>query len=97
MKFVLAIVRDDDANEVMEALVAQEYHVTRLATTGGFLRMGSTALLSGVEDDQVDQVLEVIRAHTQLHVQPPSPALPQETRVSRAVVFVLDLERLEKL
>jgi len=78
-------------------LTQHGFYVTRLASTGGFLRMGYTVLLSGVEDDQVDPMLKIIQAHTQIHVHPPSSHLPQEVQVSRAVVFMLELERLAKL
>jgi len=97
VKLILTIVRDDDANEVVDALIAHGFHVTRLASTGGFLRMGNTVLLSGVEDAQRDQMLKIIQTHTEIHVQPPASHLLQETRVSRAVVFVLGLEQLVKL
>lgn len=96
MKLILTIVRDDDANAVMDALTDHGFYVTRMASTGGFLRMGNTVLLSGVEDDRVDQMLQIIQAHTQIHVQPPAPN-QKEVQVSRAVVFVLELERLAKL
>lgn len=97
MKLTLTVVRDDDANKVVDALTQHGFYVTRLASTGGFLRTGNTVLLSGVEDDQVDQMLQVIRAHTDIRVHPPSSHLPGEVEVSRAVVFVLGLERLAKL
>lgn len=97
MKLTLTIVRDDDANKVVDALLEHGFYVTRLASTGGFLRMGNTVLLSGVEDDRVDQMLKIVQAHTQIHVQPPTSHLLQETQVGRAVVFVLGLERLAKL
>lgn len=97
MKLTLTVVRNDEANKVVDALTEHGFYVTRLASTGGFLRLGNTVLLSGVEDDQVDQMMKVIRSHTSIHVNPPTSHLSQETRVSRAVVFVLGLERLEKL
>ena len=97
MKLTLTIVRDDDADKVVDALVAHGFYVTRLASTGGFLRIGNTALLSGVEDDQLDQMLKIIRGHTEIHIQPPTSHMSQETQVSRAVVFVLGLEQLVKL
>ena len=70
MKFTLTIVRDDDANKVVEALVSHGFYVTRMASSGGFLRAGNTVLLSGVEDDRVDEMLEVIRAHSDIRVHP---------------------------
>jgi uncharacterized protein YaaQ len=97
MKLIHVIVRDDDASKVADALVANGFYTTRLASTGGFLRMGNTVLISGIEDDQLDKMLKVIQAHTEVHVQPPSSRLLEETRVSRAVVFVQDMEKLLKL
>ena len=54
-------------------------------------------LLSGVEDDQLDQMIKVLQAHTEIHIQPPTSTMSQETVVNRAVVFVLGLEQLVKL
>ena len=51
----------------------------------------------GMEDGELDQVLDVIRANAEVGVHPPSSHLDKETRVSRAVVFVLELKELVKL
>lgn len=97
MKFVHVIVRNEDANNVIEALVENGFYVTRLASTGGFLRMGNTVFFSGIEVDKLDRFLKIIHAHTEIHIQPPSAGGKEETRVSRAVVFVQDMEQLIKL
>jgi uncharacterized protein YaaQ len=97
MKLVHVIVRNDDANKVAEVLVANGFYITRLASTGGFLRMGNTIFISGIEDDQLDKMVKLIQAHTEVHVQPPSSHIMEETRVSRAVVFVQNLDQLLKL
>ena len=60
MKLVLAIVSNDDSAAVSSALTRNGFQVTKLATTGGFLMAGNTTFLTGVEDEQVDKVLEVI-------------------------------------
>jgi uncharacterized protein YaaQ len=97
MKLIHVIVRSDDANKVSDALVENGFYITRFASTGGFLRMGNTVFISSIEDDQLDKMLKIIRAHTEVHVQPPSSHLLEETRVSRAVVFVQKMEQLLKL
>ena len=97
MKLLLTIVRDDDASGVVDALTEHGFGVTRLTSTGGFLRMGNTVLLSGIEDDQLDEVLEIMRAHTEIHVVPPSSRVREETQVRRAVVFILGMEGIVKL
>ncbi len=97
MKLVLTVVRDDDAGKVVDALTEHGFYVTRLSSTGGFLRMGNTVLLAGIEDGQLEQMLKVVETHTEIRVQPPASRGTEETQVSRAVVFVLGLERLVKL
>ena len=97
MKLTLTVVRHEDVDQVVDALIAQGFYVTRLPSTGGFLRAGNTVLLTGLEDDQLEQMMELIQGHTRLRVQPPASHLLQETRASRAVVFVLGLEDLRKL
>ena len=97
MKLVHIIVRNEDVNRVTEALVENGIYITRLASTGGFLRMGNTVFISGIEDDQLDKLFKIIHAHTDVHVHPPSSHRGEETQVSRAVVFVQDMEQLRKL
>ena len=47
MKLVVAIVQDQDAPNLVENLTEKEFRVTKLASTGGFLKAGNTTLLSG--------------------------------------------------
>jgi uncharacterized protein YaaQ len=86
MKLIIAIVRDTDNDQVSHALTSQNFRVTGVASTGGFLRRGRTTLLIGVEDHQVEQALQVIRAAL-------SPAT--ETSESRAVIFVLPVDHFD--
>ena len=52
MKLILAIMSNDDSPAVSSALTKENYQVTRLATTGGFLRAGNTTLIVGTDDDK---------------------------------------------
>ena len=54
MKLVLAIVQDDDAIDLIEELTDNNFRVTKLATTGGFLKSGNTTL---IDTDEVTSVL----------------------------------------
>ena len=60
MKLVIAIVQDEDAGRLISSLMKEGYGVTKLATTGGFLRAGNTTLLTGVENEKLDHCLEII-------------------------------------
>lgn len=50
MKLVIAIVQDEDSKEVVKALTEENYRVTRLSTTGGFLKSGNTTLMTGIDE-----------------------------------------------
>ena len=109
MKLVLAIVHDDDGHKVMHTLNKEGYSVTKLATTGGFLKSGNTTLLIGVPKEQVDKVIELIEkisvSRTQIVTSPMPTAgitgvhipFPVEVEVGGATIFVLDVERFEKV
>lgn len=109
MKLILAVVSNDDAGTLNNALVKHKFNATRLATTGGFLRRGNTTMLIGVEEERVEELRDLIRrACSQRQEVVPAVAtapfgaglssgLPVEVTVGGATVFVLDVERFEKL
>ncbi len=109
MKLVIAIVNDEDVHHLVEDLTKGNYRVTKLATTGGFLKSGNTTLLIGVEDEEVDKVTEIIANNCQTRrqmVSSPAPMsgtsgvfipYPIEVKVGGATVFVVDVEKYLKL
>jgi len=108
MKLIVAIVQDQDAQNVINELTEKEFRVTKLASTGGFLKAGNTTLLSGVENQQVDEVIEIIERNCKtreittslLTVTMPGDTYipyPLEVKVGGATVFVLDVEQHIKI
>lgn len=107
MKMITAIVNRKDAGEVCDALAEEKITFTKMATTGGFLKAGNVTLLIGVEDDQVEGVLAIIRKHCAKRMEPmPSvvnAGVPTfgyyktEVLVGGATVFVSPIERVEKM
>ena len=89
-------------------MLAGEHRFTRVGSTGGFLREGNTTLLIGAEDSQVDDVLLIIGKNCEtreqyMNVMPPEAVLtaaiipsPVKVLVGGAVVFVLDVSRVER-
>jgi uncharacterized protein YaaQ len=61
MKLIIFVTEDAVADAAVDALVEQGFRVTRLASTGGFLRKGNTTLLVGIEDDKVSEASELVR------------------------------------
>ena len=112
MKLIFAVIRDKDANDAVDALNRAHIGVTKLASTGGFLRDGNTTLMIGTGDDRVETVMDILRENcakrTQVElVAPPCstggiPAFalgctPIQVEVGGATVFVLDVEQFRKL
>ncbi|MDA8216281.1 MAG: cyclic-di-AMP receptor [Dehalococcoidales bacterium] len=109
MKFVLAIVQNEDAGSLLDALVRKEYRATRINTAGGFLKESNATVVLGVEEHQVEDVLSIIRAscHTRTQFLNPLPPVmepgefympyPVEVQVGGATVFVLDVENFRQL
>ena len=61
MKLIIAIVQDEDTSRLVNALMKEGFSVTKLATTGGFLRAGNTTLLLGVDPYKYPEDLPVVR------------------------------------
>jgi uncharacterized protein YaaQ len=61
VKLIIAVVQDQDAGPVIDALVQREFRSTRINTQGGFLKRGNATILVGVEDEQVADVLQIVR------------------------------------
>ena len=109
MKLIIAIVQDEDASRLINSLMTEGYRVTKLATTGGFLRSGNTTLLVGVEDDKLENAMSVIEKICKSRKQvatSPSPIsgttgvyvpYPVEVMVGGATIFVLDVEQFTKI
>lgn len=107
MKMVLAIINHDDAPTVIHNLTKEGYQVTKLATTGGFLKVGNTTILVGVNDDKVEAVISLIGKYSRSRSQllPTTEmgnggvysSMPVEVMVGGATCFVLNIERMEKV
>lgn len=61
MKLVIAIVHDDDSDDLLDILTDKNFGVTKLVTTGGFLKSGNTTLMIGVEEGKTEKVIDIIR------------------------------------
>lgn len=88
MKLILTIINDNSSDPVSQALIAGGFRVTRIASTGGFFRRGSTTLMIGVADDQVDAAIDLIRGSAL-----PSP----DPDVKRATLFVIPVEHFSQI
>ena len=109
MKLIIAIVQDEDSSRLISSLMSEDFRVTKLATTGGFLRSGNTTLLVGVEDEKLQSAMSIIEKVCKSRKQiatSPSPIsgttgvfvpYPIEVTVGGATIFVLDVEQFKKI
>lgn len=110
MKLVYAIVRNDNEDDVVSQLTQHRYSVTRLSTTGGFLKKGNTTLMIGAEDEKVQEVIDIIKhecgQHQKITVNMPYisgttmvnyATMPMSVEVGGATIFVVPIERYEKI
>jgi len=87
MKMIILIVKDSDSDEITQTLTADKYRVTRVASTGGFLRSGVVTLLLGVRDERVELALDLIR----------KTLTPLPSGEKRATLFVVPVEKFEQV
>ena len=110
-KLVIAILQEDDYDTTLSSLIAHHIFVTKLSSSGGFLRKKNITIMIGVEAEQLDTVLQILKesaghrkevvytmtggGHT-AHGAGTAPAIPIQVNTGGATVFVMDLDSLEK-
>lgn len=61
MKLLVFVVSDQVADATIDGLVEQGFGVTRLASTGGFLRKGNTTLFVGAKETAIEQANMIVQ------------------------------------
>ena len=107
MKLIIAITSHDAGGTGPQNLPRRGCSSTRLSTTGGCVMAGNVTRLIGVEDEKVQAVMDIIRecSHSRKQLIPTAsemtygyiPTMPVEVTVGGATVFVVDVERFERL
>lgn len=97
MKLVLAVVDEKIAAGLIERLLAKDFRVTRLESLGSFLRRGNITILSGVDDDEVQVVVQTIKDYTEMKKLEMIQAIDDRSvnkKEGLATVFVLPVEKM---
>lgn len=109
MKLIFAIIHDEDAPRLIAELTRVEYGVTKLSSSGGFLKSGNTTLMIGCEEEKIDDALSIIRKYSSSRKTAVNTAVtpigvtggyipyPVEVTVGGATVFVVDVDKFEKM
>ena len=109
MKLVIAIVQDEDSSRLITTMMNEGFGVTKLATTGGFLKAGNTTLLIGLEDDKLDTCVGLIEKVCKSRRQITTATMPMngtasnmyapypiEVTVGGATIFVMSVDKFVK-
>ena len=109
MKLIMAIIHDEDAFQIIDVLSEEGFKVTKLASTGGFLRSGNTTLLCGSDDDRVEELISIIEKKCKSRKQITSMnsahlstaenyvPYPVEVTVGGATIFVMDVAEFRRV
>jgi uncharacterized protein YaaQ len=87
MKLMSVIIQDRNSDRVIEALIREGYAITRMASTGGFLRQGNVTLLLGLESKQVSKVMTLLKNN----------CISTDPNRHAATIFVLDMPEYLKV
>lgn len=107
MKLLFVIIQKEDTKPLTDELIDNDFSVTRISSTGGFLSGGNTTLMIGLEPERIDRCLEIIKEKSSrrrsitvpVTMQPramDATATPFSVTVGGATVFVIDAESFYK-
>lgn len=90
MKLMIAIIENQYANDIIKTLMENQVRITKLASTGGFLKAGNTTLLIGTEEENLEKTVDLIRAKCEVKVG--KRAGKEKLDIAGANLFILDVD-----
>lgn len=106
MKIIFSIINNEDVNKIIDILNSKEYSVTKLCSTGGFLRSGNSTLVIGIDDNEVESVIDIIGNNSKKRsksIQLPNPTgticppLTTKIDVGGATIFIVGVDQYKKV
>lgn len=110
MKFCIVIVPASDGDRLLNRMAEMRFPATRIGSSGGFLKRGSATIFSALEEQRVSELVSLLhREFPEVIESMPVSSLPftddlemmpsnnVEVRVGGAVLFVLPLDRMERV
>lgn len=107
---IIAIVQGEDSTYIIEALAKENYRVTKLATTEGFLKSCNTTLMMGTEEEKVQAVIYAIKhkCKKRKEILVTSTTLggsedgymqqcPVQINIGGTTIFIIDVDQLVKI
>ena len=88
MKLMIIIVSSIDSDSLIKSMLNEGFRITRISSSGGFVRRGSSTLLLGVEADKVERARQMVHEHCPPTIDP---------SLKKVAIYVLKVDRFEKL
>lgn len=108
MKLIIAIVQKEDAADLSSTLIENGFYVTKLSTTGGFLKEGNVTFLIGAAEEKIEEIKSIIKdtcKSRDMVISNPTPYPLSEgsdinfgltTKIGGATIFILNIDEFEK-
>jgi uncharacterized protein YaaQ len=108
MKLIIAVVSKSDTKPLITSLLKGGFAVTKMPSTGGFLKVGTNTLLIGTDAQRADQAIEIIKNTCKQHKYDVSKVIREyreaidnentkEIVVGGATIFVVETEKIIKV
>lgn len=88
MKLIIAIIQDKFVNTLVKNFLDKEVRITKLSSTGGFLKSGNSTFLIGVKESELEATKQIIKDSVKSEIIRDSN---NELEVHGAHLFVLDV------
>ena len=111
-KLVLAVLQEDDYDSTVAALNEHGYFVTKLSSSGGFLKKKSITILVGVDSSRYVELLDLLKGRAGRRIKTVSArpsllpggspdaagatAVPVQVETGGVTVFTVSLDSLDK-
>lgn len=111
-KLIMAVLQEEDYDETVSALNQHGFFVTKLSSSGGFLRKRNVTIMIGVEAKRYVELMDLLRGRAGKRkkivysapnilpgggVESVPAAIPVQVESGGVTVFTLSLEGLDKL
>ena len=110
LKFCVVIVPSSDGDRLLNRMAEHGFPATRTGSTGGFLKRGSATVFSALAAERVPELIALLHSEfPEVTERMPAASLPfmddmegassatVDVRVGGAVLFVLPLDRMERV
>ena len=110
-KLILAILQEEDYDQTVEMLNEKHFFVTKLSSSGGFLKKKNVTIMIGVEEERLPEVSAILEKYAgrrritmytmaasgaEVRGMNPGVTIPVEKEVGGVTMFTLSMDALKK-